>query len=87
MHVVALSGSLRAASWNTKLLAVASEGLKARGVTVDAWDFRAAQVPIYEPDTHEAAMPPQVLDLKERIRAAKGVVIAAPEFNYSIPAR
>lgn len=85
MTVVAFSGSLRTGSWNTKLLAVAVEALKARGVTVDVWDFRAAQVPIYEPDTHEAAMPPQVLDLKERIRRAKGLVIASPEFNYSIP--
>jgi len=85
MNVVAFSGSLRTGSWNTRLLDLVVPALERRGVTVDRWDFRAANVPIYDPDVHDAAMPPQVLDLKERIRRAKGLVIVSPEFNYSIP--
>jgi len=85
MNVLAFSGSLRTGSWNTKLLAVAVEVLRARGVAVDVWDFRAANVPIYDPDTSDANPWPAVLDLKERIRHAKGLVIVSPEFNYSIP--
>ncbi|MEW5738478.1 MAG: NAD(P)H-dependent oxidoreductase [Myxococcota bacterium] len=85
MKVLAFSGSLRTGSWNTKLLSVAVEALRARGVTVDVWDFRAAQVPIYDPDTSDATPWPAVLDLKARIRAVQGLVIASPEYNYSVP--
>ncbi|MCC6333826.1 MAG: NAD(P)H-dependent oxidoreductase [Myxococcales bacterium] len=85
MKVLAFSGSLRTGSWNTKLLALAVDGLRARGVTVDVWDFRAANVPVYDPDTSDAHPWPAVLDVKERIRAAKGLVIVSPEYNYSIP--
>lgn len=85
MNVLAFSGSLRTGSWNTKLLTVAVQGLRARGVTVDVWDFKAAQVPIYDPDTSDAAPAPGVVDFKARLRSAQGLVIAAPEYNYSVP--
>jgi chromate reductase len=30
-------------------------------------------------------IPPHVLELKQRVRSADGVLIATPEYNYSIP--
>lgn len=85
MNVLAFSGSLRTGSWNTKLITIAAAALRARGVSVDLWDFRAANVPIYDPDTSDANPWPAVLDLKERIRRAKGLVLSSPEYNYSMP--
>jgi chromate reductase len=85
MRVFALSGSLRTESWNTKLLRLAVPLLQARGVEVDLFDFRAAQIPIYDPDTSDTNPAPQVLDAKERIRKAHGLFLVSPEYNNSVP--
>lgn len=84
MKVLAFSGSLRTGSWNERLLAIATRGLSARGVAVDVWSFKAANVPIYDPDA-DATPPAAVVDFKARVRAATGVLIACPEYNYSYP--
>ncbi len=85
MNVLAFSGSLRTGSWNTKLIAVAAAGLRERGVTVDEWDFRAAKVPVYDPDTSDADPAPGIVDFKARVARVHGVLISSPEYNYSIP--
>lgn len=85
MRVFAFSGSLRTGSWNTKLLKLAVTLLESKGVEVDVWDFRAAQVPPYDPDTSDTNYPPQLSDAKARIRAAQGVLLCSPEYNHSIP--
>ncbi|MBL8923585.1 MAG: NAD(P)H-dependent oxidoreductase [Myxococcaceae bacterium] len=84
MKVFAFSGSLRTGSWNEQLLAIAARGLAARGVALDVWNFKAANVPIYDPDT-DGAPPAAVVDFKARVRGATGVLIACPEYNYSYP--
>lgn len=85
MKVLALSGSLRTGSWNEQLLAVAVKGLQARGVEVDAWSFKAANIPIYDPDTSDTNPPAAMVDFKARVRGATGLLIACPEYNYSYP--
>lgn len=80
-----MSGSLRTGSWNTKLLNLAVPLLRAKSVEVDVFDFRAAQVPIYDPDTSDTNYPPQVADAKERIRSADGFLLVSPEYNNGIP--
>ncbi len=80
-----MSGSLRTGSWNTKLLNLAVPLLRAKGVEVDVFDFRAANVPVYDPDTSDTNYPPQVADAKERIRAADGFLLVSPEYNNGIP--
>lgn len=85
MKVFAMSGSLRTGSFNTKLLNLAVPLLKSKGVEVDVFDFRAAQVPVYDPDTSDTNYPAAVADAKERIRAANGVVLVSPEYNNGIP--
>ncbi|PZR03640.1 MAG: NADPH-dependent oxidoreductase [Archangium gephyra] len=85
MKVFAMSGSLRTGSWNTKLLNLAVPLLREKGVEVDVFDFRAANVPVYDPDTSEQQYPAQVTDAKERIRAADGFLLVSPEYNNGIP--
>jgi chromate reductase len=85
MKVLAFSGSLRTGSWNERLLAVAVKELVAKGVEVDAWNFKAANIPIYDPDTSDANPPAAMVDFKARVRAATGLLIASPEFNHSVP--
>lgn len=84
MKVLAFTGSLRTGSWNERLLAVAVEVLRRKQVEVDVFNLKAAQLPVYDPDT-DANPPPALTDFKERLRAATGLLIASPEYNYSYP--
>ena len=85
MKILAMSGSTRADSWNTKLLKLVIPKLREREVEVDEFDFRAAKVPLFDPDVHMNESPPVVADFKDRLRVAHGLLIVSPEYNYSIP--
>jgi chromate reductase len=81
--ILAISGSLRSGSFNTGLLravaAMAPETLKLDIVTPRG-------VPLYDGDAEdEHGIPSVVEELKDRVRAADGVIIATPEYNFSIP--
>jgi chromate reductase len=83
--VLAFAASLRAGSWNKKLLAVAAKELEALGVKVDVFDLKAALIPVYDEDVLQAGIPAGVADLKARIARAGAVLISMPEYNYSLP--
>lgn len=81
MNVLAISGSLRKASHNTALLraarAAAPEGMSLDIATLD-------EIPLYNSDVDGPDKPAAVLELGKAIRAADGVLIATPEYNFSI---
>ncbi len=85
MKVLAISGSLRAESYNTALARAAVE-LAPEGVFVDLYDGLAL-LPPYDQDLDEGGLEPPVaaLDLRERIEAADALLIVTPEYNGSIP--
>lgn len=85
MKVLAFSGSLRTGSFNELLLSAAVKALREKGVEVDQWNFKAANVPVYDPDTHDTNPPGSMVDFKARVRAATGLLLVSPEYNYSIP--
>lgn len=78
---MAFSGSLRAASRNTRLLRRVAE--LAAPVQLEIVDYR--EVPLYDHDVFEHGLPAPVARLAEQVRAARGVLIATPEYNYGIP--
>jgi chromate reductase len=80
--ILGIAGSLRAGSYNRALLRVAG-GLLPPGVTMETADISA--IPLYNDDARVAHMPEPVEALKRRIDAADAVLIATPEYNYSIP--
>jgi chromate reductase len=82
LHVVGIAGSLRAASYNRGLLRAAVEAAPA-GMTVEAAEIR--ELPIYDADLEAQGDPAPVAELKRHISAADGLLIATPEYNYSIP--
>jgi chromate reductase, NAD(P)H dehydrogenase (quinone) len=83
MNVLAISGSLRAASHNTALLRAAAE-LAPSGVEVVAYGGLDV-LPPYNED-HDTDEPPfEVVRLREAIAAADAVLIATPEFNGTLP--
>jgi chromate reductase len=82
MNILGISGSLRRASFNTAALRAAQQ-LAPDGVTIEMADISA--IPIFNDDVRAAGMPRAVSDLAARIGAADAVLIATPEYNYSIP--
>lgn len=83
MHLLALSGSLRAASTNTALLrALAVHATPP--VTVTVFDG-LAQIPPFSPDREGDATPLQVLAFAAAVAQADGLVIACPEYVHALP--
>ncbi|MFF3641376.1 NADPH-dependent FMN reductase [Streptomyces sp. NPDC002564] len=84
LNVLAISGSLRADSHNTALLRAARD-LAPEHVLVDLYDG-LRDIPPYDMDLDNAELrPAAVRDLRGRIAAADALLIATPEFNYSVP--
>lgn len=81
-RILAFSGSLRKASFNTGLLR-AAEQVTPDDVTIDIHDL--ADIPLYDADVEAAGVPEGVLTLASKIRAADAVLIATPEYNYGVP--
>jgi chromate reductase len=84
INVLTICGSLRKASYNRALLN-ALPGLAPASITfTEAPSYRG--FPLYDNDLQDSAgIPADVAALGEAIRAADGVVIATPEYNWSIP--
>jgi chromate reductase len=83
MRVLAVSGSLRRDSYNTKLLREAEELLPA-GVEFDLYDDLEL-VPPYNEDRDGDDAPRGAASLRARIAAADVLLIATPEYNGSVP--
>ncbi|MCA3574977.1 MAG: NAD(P)H-dependent oxidoreductase [Aestuariivirga sp.] len=79
--ILGISGSLRRASSNTGLLR-ALQSMAPGHVTVEIATLHG--IPLFNEDDEAASGRPEAVEaLQERIRAADGVVIACPEYNFS----
>jgi chromate reductase len=83
MRILAISGSLRAASYNTALLQAAA-GLAPEGVEFDLYDNLEA-LPPYNEDRDTDDPPPEVVRLRTAIADADAVLFATPEYNTTMP--
>lgn len=83
VRVLAICGSLRKGSYNRAALKVAAESLPA-GMALDQYD-RLAEIPSYNEDVRQQGFPPVIQDLRQRIKAADGLLFVTPEYNYSMP--
>lgn len=78
-YLLGLSGSLRKASTNTKLIHAAAD---VYGGNFKVGDLR---FPLYDGDLEEAeGIPAAVQTLVDQISAAEAVIISTPEYNKSI---
>jgi chromate reductase, NAD(P)H dehydrogenase (quinone) len=83
VKVLAISGSLRRDSYNTKLLRAAAE-LLPPFVELDLWGGLKA-IPPYDEDDDVPPTPKAVAALRSAIAEADAVLFATPEYNASIP--
>jgi chromate reductase len=81
LKLAGVAGSLRKGSLNRALLRAVAETLPPTA-TMEIFDGLAA-IPTFDPDSHDE--PPSVVAWKDAIANADALVIATPEYNYSIP--
>src|SRR5215470_13926892 len=82
LHVLGFAGSLRKTSFNRGLLRAAVDAAPA-GMEIETFDL--TPIPSYNADVEEKGLPAPVAEFKEKIRAADALLIATPEYNYSVP--
>jgi chromate reductase, NAD(P)H dehydrogenase (quinone) len=80
-NILGICGSLRSQSYNRSALLAASE-LMPQGMQLRIADYR--QIPLYDQDLERAGMPSAVQQLAQDIRSADALLIASPEYNFSI---
>lgn len=85
MKIFLVPGSKRQGSHNLKLLELTQKQLQALGHATDLFDFKKADIPVYDEDVLQAGVPKAVQDFKDRVKAADAVLLASPEYNYSVP--
>jgi chromate reductase, NAD(P)H dehydrogenase (quinone) len=85
MRILAVSGSLRNDSYNTKLLRAAVEAAP-EGVEVELFDPAAiGELPLYDQDLDQGVVPSPVARLRGEWGDADAILFATPEYNGSVP--
>jgi chromate reductase len=81
ISILGFAGSLRKDSYNKSLLRAAQE-MVPEDATLEIFDLE--KIPSFNQDL-EKQPPEKVKEFKTKIRAADAILIATPEYNYSIP--
>jgi chromate reductase len=84
LSVLAISGSLRAGSYNSALVRAARRHAP-QGIDVEVYG-RLRDIPPYDQDLDTVGLVPEpARDLRARVTAADGLLLATPEYNYGVP--
>ena len=81
IKVLAFAGSLRKGSYNKALIRAAVEVAPAN-VEIEVFDLEG--IPPFNQD-YENTPYPKVAEFKQKIQKADALLIATPEYNYSVP--
>jgi len=85
VKVLAFAGSLRAGSWNKKLIRIAADAATEAGADVTLIDLRDDPLPIFDGDLEESdGLPGNGRRLKDLFLAHRGLILSCPEYNSSI---
>lgn len=81
VSILGIAGSLRKESFNRMALKAAQQLVPA-DTHIEVFDLRG--IPPFNQD-EEKNPPDAVTEFKQRIRAADAILLATPEYNYSVP--
>ncbi|NTV94068.1 MAG: NAD(P)H-dependent oxidoreductase [Thiobacillus sp.] len=81
LEILGIVGSLRAGSYNRMALQAAQE-LMPDGATLSLAELHG--IPVFNQE-NEHDPPAAVVEFKERVLAADGILFGTPEYNYSVP--
>jgi chromate reductase, NAD(P)H dehydrogenase (quinone) len=83
LKVLGISGSLRTNSFNSAALRTCAElmpaGMKLSYARID-------DIPLFNQDVFDAGLPESAKRFRAEVAAADGLLIASPEYNFSVPA-
>ena len=83
LKILGISGSLRKNSYNTAALKVCEEmmpaGMKMTYARID-------DLPLFNQDVFDAGLPASVRRFRDEVAAADGLLVASPEYNFSLTA-
>ena len=82
-NILAISGSLRAASTNSALLEAMARNAPA-GCRVEIHD-RLGRLPIFNPDDEGERTPPEAARWIDAVTRADGLVVSCPEYAHGVP--
>ena len=82
VRILGISGSLRKGSLNTALLRAAID-LRRAGIEIEVANIET--IPPYNEDVRALGFPEPVAKFRGQIAAADALLIATPEYNYSVP--
>ena len=86
MKILAFSASLRKDSRNTKLVRIAATVARKAGAEVDSIDLNGFLFPPYDHDLEISGQWPDNLEpLRAQLASHEALMIASPEYNYSMP--
>jgi chromate reductase len=80
-NILGISGSFRAKSYNQYALAAAGQVMPA-GMQLQMADY--TDIPLFNQDLLAAGLPAPVERLRAQMAAADAVLIASPEYNFSV---
>jgi chromate reductase, NAD(P)H dehydrogenase (quinone) len=83
LKVLGISGSLRKKSFNTAALHACAELMPAGMALTYA---RIDDIPLFNQDVFDAGLPEPAKRFRAEVAAADGLLIASPEYNFSVPA-
>lgn len=83
MRILAICGSLQAKSKNLALLSAAAR-LAPPGVELELFDG-LRDLPHFNPDVEADGVPESVLRLRQALADSDAVLIASPEYGFSLP--
>lgn len=83
LNILAISGSLRAASTNSALVVALARNAPS-GCEVTVYD-RLGHLPIFNPDDEGDRTPPEAALLIDAVTSADGVIVSCPEYAHGVP--
>lgn len=86
MNILLLAASLRKDSYNKKLAKIIESIVTKQGHKINNVDFFTFDVPLYNGDDETSkGLPIGALKFIEYLKNSDGLILASPEYNFSIP--
>lgn len=82
--ILAFAGSLRADSYNKKLIKIAAAGAEEAGGDVTLIDLKDYPLPLYDQEIEEQGLPENAIKLKKLFWDNQGFLFSCPEYNSSM---